>query len=61
MDSFVPEEYKQIAMACVGGVNIFVGILSTSVTLRRVELMESHRLWFNGPNLEILHSLELKF
>ena len=29
MDSFVPEENKQIAMACVGGVNIFAGILST--------------------------------
>ena len=29
MDSFVPEEHKQMAMACVGGVNIFAGILST--------------------------------
>ena len=29
MDSFVPEENKQIAMACVGSVNIFAGILST--------------------------------
>ena len=25
MDSFVPEEHKQMAMACVGGVNIFGG------------------------------------
>ena len=45
MDSFVPEEYKQIAMACVGGVNIFAGILSTLQNfLRYAELMESHRL-----------------
>lgn len=45
MDSFVPENYKQIAMACVGGVNIFAGILSTLQNfLRYAELMESHRL-----------------
>jgi len=45
MDSFVPEENKQIAMACVGGVNIFAGILSTLQNfLRYAELMESHRL-----------------
>jgi len=44
MDSFVPEEHKQIAMACVGGVNIFAGILSTLQNfLRYAELMESHR------------------
>ena len=44
MDSFVPSEYKQIAMACVGGVNIFAGILSTLQNfLRYAELMESHR------------------
>ena len=29
MDSFVPEEHKKTAMAAVGGVNIFAGILST--------------------------------
>ena len=45
MDSFVPESHKQIAMACVGGVNIFAGILSTLQNfLRYAELMESHRL-----------------
>ena len=45
MDSFVPDEHKQIAMACVGGVNIFAGILSTLQNfLRYAELMESHRL-----------------
>jgi hypothetical protein len=45
MDSFVPEEQKQIAMACVGGVNIFAGILSTLQNfLRYAELMEGHRL-----------------
>ena len=44
MDSFVPSDYKQIAMACVGGVNIFAGILSTLQNfLRYAELMESHR------------------
>jgi len=45
MDSFVPEENKQIAMACVGGVNIFAGVLSTLQNfLRYAELMESHRV-----------------
>ena len=45
MDSFVPDEHKQVAMACVGGVNIFAGILSTLQNfLRYAELMESHRL-----------------
>ena len=45
MDSFVPEEHKQVAMACVGGVNIFAGILSTLQNfLRYAELMESHRV-----------------
>ena len=44
MDSFVPEGSKQIAMACVGGVNIFAGILSTLQNfLRYAELTESHR------------------
>ena len=45
MDSFVPEDYKQTAMACVGGVNIFAGILSTLQNfLRYAELMEGHRV-----------------
>ena len=45
MDSFVPESHKQMAMACVGGVNIFAGILSTLQNfLRYAELMESHRV-----------------
>ena len=45
MDSFVPDEYKQLAMACVGGTNIFAGILSTLQNfLRYAELMESHRV-----------------
>lgn len=45
MDSFVPEENKQVAMACVGGVNIFAGILSTLQNfLRYAELMEGHRV-----------------
>ena len=42
MDSFVPEEHKKTAMAAVGGVNIFAGILSTLQNfLRYAELMES--------------------
>lgn len=45
MDSFVPEDYKQVAMACVGGVNIFAGIISTLQNfLRYAELMETHRM-----------------
>jgi hypothetical protein len=45
MDSFIPENQKQLAMACVGGVNIFAGILSTLQNfLRYAELMEGHRL-----------------
>ena len=45
MDSFVHESHKQIAMACVGGVNIFAGVLSTLQNfLRYAELMESHRV-----------------
>ena len=45
MDSFVPDSHKQVAMACVGSVNIFAGILSTLQNfLRYAELMESHRL-----------------
>ena len=45
MDSFVPEDKKQIAMATVGSVNIFAGILSTLQNfLRYSELMEGHRI-----------------
>ena len=45
MDSFVPEDHKKVAMAGVGAVNIFAGILSTLLNfLRYAELMESHRL-----------------
>ena len=45
MDSFVPEDKKQIAMAAVGSVNIFAGILSTLQNfLRYSELMEGHRI-----------------
>ena len=44
MDSFVPDEHKQVAMACVGGVNILAGIISTLQNfLRYAELMESNR------------------
>ncbi len=44
MDSFVPDDYKKMAMGIVGGVNIFAGILSTLQNfLRYAELMEGHR------------------
>ena len=44
MDSFVPDNQKQLAMACVGSVNIFAGILSTLQNFfRYAELTESHR------------------
>jgi len=44
MDSFIPDDYKKMAMGIVGGVNIFAGILSTLQNfLRYAELMESHR------------------
>mgnify|MGYP001217911949 CR=1 FL=1 len=66
MDSFVPEEHKQIAMAGVGSVNIFAGILSTLQNfLRYAELMESHRLsevqWSKfGRNIEVELALDPK-
>ena len=66
MDSFVPESHKQIAMACVGGVNIFAGILSTLQNfLRYAELMESHRLcevqWSKfGRNIAVELALDPK-
>jgi len=66
MDSFVPEEHKQIAMAAVGSVNIFAGILSTLQNfLRYAELMESHRqsevLWSKfSRNIAIELTLEPK-
>jgi len=66
MDSFVPQENKQIAMAGVGSVNIFAGILSTLQNfLRYAELMESHRLsevqWSKfGRNIAVELALEPK-
>ena len=66
MDSFVPEEHKQIAMAAVGSVNIFAGILSTLQNfLRYGELMEAHRLaevqWSKfGRNIAVELALDPK-
>ena len=66
MDSFVPPENKQIAMAAVGSVNIFAGILSTLQNfLRYAELLESHRLselqWSKfGRNISVELALEPK-
>ena len=62
----VPEENKQIAMAAVGSVNIFAGILSTLQNfLRYAELLESHRLselqWSKfGRNISVELALEPK-
>ena len=64
MDTFVPEEHKKTAMAAVGSVNIFAGILSTLQNfLRYAELMESNRacevLWSKfGRNIEVELALE---
>jgi hypothetical protein len=66
MDSFIPEQQKKTAMACVGAVNIFAGILSTLQNfLRYAELMESNRscevLWSKfGRNIEVELALEPK-
>jgi hypothetical protein len=66
MDSFVPEENKKVAMASVGAVNIFAGILSTLQNfLRYAELMESHRLsevqWSKfGRNIAVELALDPK-
>ena len=66
MDSFVPAENKKVAMAGVGAVNIFAGILSTLQNfLRYAELMESHRLsevqWSKfGRNIAVELALDPK-
>jgi hypothetical protein len=66
MDSFVPDEHKQLAMATVGSINIFAGILSTLQNfLRYAELMEAHRLsevqWSKfGRNIEVELALDPK-
>ncbi len=66
MDSFVPESHKKVAMAGVGAVNIFAGILSTLQNfLRYAELMESHRLsevqWSKfGRNIAVELALDPK-
>ena len=55
----MPEEHKQIAMAAVGAMNIFAGILSTLQNfLRYAELMELciDCLRCNGQNLVIMCS-----
>jgi hypothetical protein len=44
MDSYVPEDNKQIATAIVGGLNLFAGVLSTLQNFLKVaENMESSR------------------
>ena len=64
MDSFVPSDYKSIASAAIGGVNIFAGIISTLQNFLKVaELMEAHRIagvsWGKlGRNISIELSLD---
>ena len=44
MDSYVPDTYKQLATAVVGGLNLFAGVLSTLQNFLKVaENMESAR------------------
>ena len=44
-DSYVPEPYKQGFSACVGGLNIFCGVLGTLMSfLKYAELYENHRI-----------------
>jgi hypothetical protein len=44
-DSYVPNGFKQGFSACVGGLNIFCGILGTLMSfLKYAEIYESHRI-----------------
>jgi len=44
-DSYVPKGFKQGFSACVGGLNIFCGILGTLMSfLKYAEIYESHRI-----------------
>jgi len=66
MDSFVPQDSKQMAMGIVGGFNIFTGILTTLQNfLRFAELMEGHRsssvLWSKfARNITVELALDTK-
>ncbi len=45
MDSFINDNQRPIASACVGGINIFAGILGTLLSfLKYAEIYESHRI-----------------
>ena len=45
MDSFISDEQRPVASACVGGINIFAGILGTLLSfLKYAEIYESHRI-----------------
>ena len=58
-DSYVPDSFKQGFSACVGGLNIFCGILGTLMSfLKYAEVYEAHRIaavaWSSlGRNIEI--------
>ena len=45
MDSFINDDQRPVASACVGGINIFAGILGTLLSfLKYAEIYESHRI-----------------
>eukprot|EP01048_Picozoa_sp_COSAG05_P011911 COSAG05_NODE_1157_length_5683_cov_2.960064_3_plen_214_part_00 len=58
-DSYVPDGFKQGFSACVGGLNIFCGILGTLMSfLKYAEVYEAHRIaavsWSSlGRNIQI--------
>ena len=58
-DSYVPNGFKQGFSACVGGLNIFCGILGTLMSfLKYAEVYEAHRIaavsWSSlGRNIQI--------
>ena len=65
-DSYVPVGYKQGFSACVGGLNIFCGILGTLMSfLKYAEVYEAHRIaavsWSSlGRNIQIELALKAK-
>ncbi len=45
MDSFINDNQRPVASACIGGINIFAGILGTLLSfLKYAEIYESHRI-----------------
>ena len=44
MDSFVPESHKKLAMACVGGTNIFAGVLLNHINPIKEPISEADKI-----------------